>query len=465
MKKSAPKKSTPSRPKSPAKSLNKYEYTELSKTSVTSSENNNHFYGVIIDATFPYKVKADRYICVLKVIDPTLNPKTKGDYAQVVIYAKRFEDLPIVHRIGDIIRVHRAQVRIWQGRTQFYVQLAYKSSWALYSSDKMTPLGQTSSEGPYSFSGKKATHEKQDTAIQTALRKWANAFFAQNNVIADNAYTPLNKASKATKDFDIVAKILQVFELDEYTNELKLRDQSGEVYYTLALKLKFPHLRAGSVVKIRSAIHDDTSVNKNVLVLQHYSNIMTFISSSKLASTVSSKVAIEKASEKKTLQSKLSMTPVVLTEIDKKHASLPNTTLNDLFHSPDSTTGTFRTCFYVTKIEPSNHLEAVKVYDKKTKKAVSAKGGKGDLIYQVQFLVKDVSTQFNNNVYRILLYTHEGLGANFFPQKAANLYSDSKAAAKVKESFDLLTRFNSWVDAVVERRNGYYFIKDTKMIF
>jgi hypothetical protein len=112
MKKSG-KKTTPSRPKSPAKNPNKYEYTELSKTSVSSADNNNHFYGVIIDATFPYKVKQDRYICVLKVIDPTLNPSTKGQYAQVVIYAKRFEDLPIVHRIGDILRVHRAQVRVW----------------------------------------------------------------------------------------------------------------------------------------------------------------------------------------------------------------------------------------------------------------------------------------------------------------------------------------------------------------
>jgi len=464
--KKAGKRSTPSRPKSPAKSNNKYEYVELNKTSLTSGEQNNHFYGVIIDATFPYKVKQDRFICVLKVIDPTLNPKSKQDYAQVVIYANRFEHLPIVHRIGDIIRVHRAQVRIYNGKTQFNVYVHYNSSWALYSSDKQTPLGQTLSDGPYAFSGKKATHEKQDTAIQTALKKWANVFFSSNNVIADNSYTALNKAAKATKDIDVVAKILQVFELDEYTNELKLRDMSGEIYYTLALKLKFPHLKPGAVVKIRCATHDDTSVSKKILVLQHYSNIMTFINSSKLANTVSQKVANDKSFEKTTLKSKVSMTPVILTEVDKKHNNLPVTSLNDLFHNPDNSTSTFRTCFYVTKVEPSSVNEAVKSYDKKSKKVSSAKGAKsGDLIYHVQFLVKDVSTQFNNNVYRVLLYTHEGLGANFFPQKAANLHSDSKASGKVKESFELLTRFNSWVDAVVERRNGYYFIKDTKMVF
>lgn len=87
------------------------------------------------------------------------------------------------------------------------------------------------------------------------------------------------------------------------------------------------------------------------------------------------------------------------------------------------------------------------------------------MIYQVQFLAKDVSTQHNNNVYRMLLYTHEGLGGNFFQQKATNLHADSKAEGKVADAFKLLGRFNSWVDAVVERRNGFYFIKDTRMLY
>lgn len=230
--------------------------------------------------------------------------------------------------------------------------------------------------------------------------------------------------------------------------------------------MKFPHIRSGSVVRIRSATFDETS-NKKMLVLQHYSNIMTFINSSKCAAGLS-KVADEKNSEKAALKSSVSMTPVVLTEVDKKHSGLTSTSLHDLFHSPDNSTNTFRTCFYVTRVEPCNAADAVKCWDKKSKKATSCKntaGKCGDCIYQVQFLCKDVSTQFNNNVYRVLLYTHEGLGANFFSQKACNLHADNKANGKVKDSFTLLTRFNSWVDCVVERRNGFYFIKDTKMIF
>jgi len=135
------RKKTPSK-KSPAKgALTKYTYHELAKAPVLSTDP-VHFYGIIVDATFPYKVNSDRFICSIKVVDPTMNFKSKEEYASVIIYAKRFEDLPIIHRLGDIIRIHRANMRLYNGKRQFNVNMFYKSSWALYSSDKYSPLGQ-----------------------------------------------------------------------------------------------------------------------------------------------------------------------------------------------------------------------------------------------------------------------------------------------------------------------------------
>ena len=91
----------------------------------------------------------------------------------------------------------------------------------------------------------------------------------------------------------------------------------------------------------------------------------------------------------------------------------------------------------MTKIEPTDVKEFVKSYDRKTKKTTSLKGAAakgGDFIYQVQFLVKDASTQLNNNTYRILLYTHDGLGANFFNGvKPDNLYKNNDARKKIEE--------------------------------
>jgi hypothetical protein len=49
-------------------------------------------------------------------------------------------------------------------------------------------------------------------------------------------------------------------------------------------------------------------------------------------------------------------------------------------------------------------------------------------------LVKDASTQLNNSTYRVLLYTHDGLGANFFNGQAAdNLYKNDAARKKLEE--------------------------------
>lgn len=338
----------------------------------------------------------------------------------------------------------------------------YNSSWALFNVDK-------SDQVPSSFLGKHFTFEKQDATLLSGLRKWAQNYFSQYNVINSDMYTPLNQVQKEKSDFDVLAKITNVHDMDEYTNELKLRDQSGTSYYTLALKLKFPHIKQGDVVRVRSAIVDETS-KKNVLFLSHYSNIMTFAPSSKLAKEIKNKVNEEKNPERASIKKGVSMSAVVVTEVDKKHASLGYTSLSDLFHHSDSdpelsSKSVFRTSFQVLKIEPNDVKEYTKSYDKKTKQSTSFKGGKasGSPIYQVQFLVKDASTQVNNNTYRILLYTHDGLGEKFFGVNADNLYKSDASRKKLEEVSGILTKFNSIVDAVVERKNGFYFIRDTKV--
>jgi len=125
----------------------------------------------------------------------------------------------------------------------------------------------------------------------TTLRKWVLNYFANHDGVTPDLYNPLKNAKTAVKDFDVVAKILSIFEMDEFTNELKIADTTGNNWYVLALKLKFPNLHVGQVIRIRSATYDETSSHKQVLNLQHYSNILSFVSSSRLAKTLSSKVS------------------------------------------------------------------------------------------------------------------------------------------------------------------------------
>ncbi len=311
------------------------------------------------------------------------------------------------------------------------------------------------------YCGKRATFEGHERALLSALRKWIGQHLSTTDGVTKDQYVQLAAAKKEKQDFDVVAKVLSVHEMDEYTNELKIADGSA-AWYVLALKLKFPQVRAGQVVYIRSATVDETSAHKNVLALSHYSNVLSFHSQSKLAAALVKAVSDDWKADQAELAKAVPSHAIVVSEVDKKHAALPQTSLQDLFHNEGSLSGsTQRVTLNVVKVE-GDVKEMVRAYDKKSKKSASAKAGKGDLIWQVSLLCKDASTAANNNKYRVLVQTHEGLGAHFFG-KPANLYSDAAALKRTEKQVAALTKFNTFVDAVVEKRNNMWLIKDTKL--
>ena len=60
----------------------------------------------------------------MKIVDPSLHIKNQkgtgeGDYATLILYAKRFEDLPIAQKVGDVIRIHRANLKLYNHQRQF----------------------------------------------------------------------------------------------------------------------------------------------------------------------------------------------------------------------------------------------------------------------------------------------------------------------------------------------------------
>jgi len=78
-----------------------------------------NFYAVILDAGFPYKGQ-NHHICTLKVIDPSLYPledlkRNPMKFRLITCYAHRMEELPVVRKNGDVIRVHGAVVKEFKG--------------------------------------------------------------------------------------------------------------------------------------------------------------------------------------------------------------------------------------------------------------------------------------------------------------------------------------------------------------
>lgn len=163
--------------------------------------------------------------------------------------------------------------------------------------------------------------------------------------------------------------------MDAYTWELRVSDGTSAPWYVLALKLKFPAVRAGQVIYVRSATADATS--KNVLALAPHSNILTLPTNSKLAKAVSAKCGDTWAADQKELAKDVPQHAIVLSEVDKKHSGLAQTSLQDLFHNESLLSGnSHRVMLNVVKVE-GDLKDGCKVFDKKTKKASSAKGAKG----------------------------------------------------------------------------------------
>lgn len=134
---------------------------------------------MILDAQFPHKSpKTDKYICSYKIADPSCNicPISGTiDYCTLVMFASKYEDLPVSQRIGDIIRVHRASVSTFNDAKQITANVFFNSSWALFSSNPKVPLI------PFSRHGKKELElNALDKKTLGHLKKWVPKTFSKH---------------------------------------------------------------------------------------------------------------------------------------------------------------------------------------------------------------------------------------------------------------------------------------------
>jgi hypothetical protein len=81
----------------------------------------------------------------------------------------------------------------------------------------------------------------------------------------------------------------------------------------------------------------------------------------------------------------------------------------------------------------------------------------------MQLLVKDHSTQIGNTYYKLLLYSINGHGKDFFGVAPKNLHKDEEALKKIEGYTKLMLKFNVYIDAIVMRKNGFFMITDTKI--
>lgn len=209
---------------------------------------------------------------------------------------------------------------------------------------------------PYSFFGKAFTFENPEKKTLDTLREWAKTYFSKFNVVNNDQFVLLSQAKAQKGDFDLLVKIVQFFEKDEHTFTARVRDASGQTWFIHEVKKKYPELKQGQVVRVRSANVDNESSADNTLKLGPHSNILSFISVSKLAKETATKVKDDNKTDSQLLASKdFVKAPVVVSEVSQKFKDMPYTDLNDLFHHPDSPAiakkTLFKTRFFVVKVE------------------------------------------------------------------------------------------------------------------
>lgn len=89
--------------------------TKINYTSLKGldAEGDYNFFGIIYDATFPTQDETpNNYVCTLKLIDQDINNINSEDRLEfeiinLIIKSNSKDNLPHIHQIGDIIRVHR----------------------------------------------------------------------------------------------------------------------------------------------------------------------------------------------------------------------------------------------------------------------------------------------------------------------------------------------------------------------
>ncbi len=163
---------------------------------------------------------------------------------------------------------------------------------------------------------------------------------------------------------------------------------------------------------------------------------MRFHHSSKISEELSKNIEDETDIDKvyNEESSEIVMNPVIYSEItDSNLAKGPFFKLNDLFlhfeQIPEEIRqkNVFKVRFYCLRIDPVDKREIVQAYCPETHECYSCKdldkdgraktaGAKLEtkLIYKMQMLVKDASSSMNKNFYRILLYTYDDKGSDFF---------------------------------------------------
>ena len=234
-----------------------------------------NFLGIIYDASFPQQEEnTQKYSCILKLIDQTTNCLTNpNDFSENIIYliikSNERENIPFVHHIGDIIRVHRGFYSP-KNKRNIYLNVTkdnqMKGAWCLYHANSNT-------NEPYACSNKKYTVESQDKLNLEELKKWVKTYMGIDKSLKYPMQIKMENRIKEGNDKDLMVHVVKKAEAD---NHLILFIQDETDGCELHTYKYYNFIQENDVIRVRSyKIFDNNNliINEfgNILVVPDYS--------------------------------------------------------------------------------------------------------------------------------------------------------------------------------------------------
>lgn len=156
----------------------------------------------------------------------------------------------------------------------------------LPSADAKTASGSDPREfHPFAYSGKTFSFDLKEKKIITGLREWVTKSFAKHPVLSERYITKLKDVTEhggkrengKYYDFDLQVRVVQLFKVDDYSSELRVIDDSNQIWHCHVHHMKYRFLREGQYVRIRSATleHHSKCADGRSFGLKNHSNILS----------------------------------------------------------------------------------------------------------------------------------------------------------------------------------------------
>ena len=244
----------------------KYKYSIFSDL-VEQGEYN--FYGVVYDSSFPLEEeKTGKYSCTIKLIDHSTNclsnPNDFNDnIICLTIKSSDKENIPYIHQIGDIIRIHRGFYSPKKKRN-VYLNLCndhkINGSWCLYS------VNNNIAE-PIACSNKTYNIEEQDKENIETYKVWSKNYLGKNKALVYPYQIKLEERNEEGNDKDLLAHVVKKVETNDQIILFIQDETDGCELHTYKY---YNFIKENDIIRVRAYKTFDNSS----LILNEFGNIL-----------------------------------------------------------------------------------------------------------------------------------------------------------------------------------------------